>query len=315
MWRGLGLIVALALAVLVLPSAAAASPLVPPGFVLQGSHGYKVFGLFFDGTPHEEPDELILIVGRKGAGLLYAAPAEVDETSVAADLGALGSVDLHFVPTGRPKSEATPCGRPKRLKVEGGRFEGVFDFRGEEDYTRAHAKKVRATPRIAIELVCGATDTSEGFGGHSPGARLTIHRRTAGETTELVVRKNSPTCPARFEAWIEETVGRILVTRDVTFTAAPSAFQFSVPSKAALVVPGGRPFHGSAMYDGRRGKFSRAQGSLTVDFPGHSGVHLLGSHTSAGMVRYVDNPSHPFDLPGVSPFSLPRLGAWLSTRP
>ena len=308
------LIAALAVALLFLPSAAVASPLVPPGFQLKASNGYKVFGVFFDGTPHEERDEVLLFVVREGSAVTYFVPAEAGETSVSADLGALGSVDLHFVPTGRPKSERTPCGTPKRVRVERGIYEGSFELQGEEGFATARAARVPATARILLGLVCGAGGDDGGFGGHSPGARLSIHRRADGASTEFVARTNSPTRPAYFEASIEEKRGRIGISRGVSFKGPSAAFQFDFAAKTATVEPGG-PFHGSAMYDGRRGRFARAKGNLTVDFPGHSGVALLGPRTSAGMVRYVDNPSHPFALPAADAFSLPRLGAWLSTKP
>jgi hypothetical protein len=273
-------------------SAAASQPLVPPGFQLKASDGYKLYGIFFDGTPHEERDELILIVARKGAVVTYFTPAQVDETSVSADLGALGSVDLHFVSAGRPRSEPTPCGTPKRVQVERGTYEGSIDFRGEEGFASARAKQVQADASIVLGLICGQGG-AEGFGGHSPGARLAVHRRATGESTEFVARKNSPTRIARFQASIEERRGRIGISRAVVSTAAPSTFRFAFPAQTAVVRPGA-PFHGSVTYDGSRGRLLRARGDLSVDFPGHRAAHLLGDRTGAGMIRYVDNPSHPF---------------------
>ncbi len=290
----------LVLVVLVCTGPAAASQrLVPPGFQLKASDGYRIYGIFFDGTPHEERDELILFVVGKDGAVSYFAPARADETSISASLGAVGSVDLHFVPAGRARVEHVPCGRPKRIKVEAGFYEGTVDLHGEEGYVRARASRVSATARPLLGLVClGPTD--EGSGGHSPGARLTIHRRAAGGSTEFVARKNSPTRVARFEASIEERRGKLGIARAVRSAGAASAFDFAFPAKTALVRPGG-PFHGEARYDGARGRFRRVQGDLTVDFPGHTGVRLVGSHAGAGMIRYVDNPSHPFDAPLVDP--------------
>lgn len=209
--------------------------------------------------------------------------------------------------------QPTPCGTPKQIEVERGRFEGAFDFRGEEGYTRARVTRVSASARVALSLICGG-ESSEGFGGHSPGARLTIHRKAGGEITELVARKNSPTRPARFQASVEELTGRVKVSRAIWSTAPPVAFQFAFPAKTATVAPGG-PFYGTATYDGGQPKFNRVSGDLAADFPGHSGVPLVGTHARAGMIRYVDNPSHPFALPAADALRVPRLGAWLSTKP
>jgi hypothetical protein len=202
---------------------------------------------------------------------------------------------------------------PKQIEVESGKYEGTIEFRGEGGFATARASRAAADAHVLLGLVCGESG-SEGSGGHSPGARLTIHHDGPAERTEFVVRKNSPTRVARFAASIEERRGRIGIERQISSTAAPATFRFAFPAKTAVVRPGA-PFHGAALYNGDRGKFNRVGGGLTADFPGHSGVHLVGPHTSASMVRYVDNPSHPFDLPGADVFSLPRLGAWLSTKP
>jgi hypothetical protein len=182
-------------------------------------------------------------VVRGHSAVTYFTPAEADETSVSADLGDLGSVDLHFVPAGRPKTEPTPCGTPKRVKVERGAYEGTIDFHGEEGFARAHAARVSASAQILLGLICPGDTSVEGSGGHSPGAQLTIHRRSSGQRTELVVRKNSPTRVARFVASIEERRGRIGISREISGTDAPDAFEFAFPAKTALVRPGG-PFHG-----------------------------------------------------------------------
>jgi hypothetical protein len=172
---------------------------------------------------------------------------------------------------------------------------------------------VQGDARIALGLVCGQGG-NEGFGGHSPGARLTVHRRAARESTEFVARKNSPTRVARYQASITERRGRLAISRAISTTAAPPTFQFAFPAKTALVRPGG-PFHGTASYDGSRGRSLRVRGDLSADFPGHRDVHLVGDRTSAGMIRYVANPSHPFGLPGTGALRAPRLRAWLWTKP
>jgi hypothetical protein len=286
---GVGAVVLLMLS---LAAPASASPLVPPGFRLNASDGYKVFGLFFDGTPHEERDELILIVARRHSSVVYFAPAEADETSVSAQLGAVGSVDLHFVPTGRTRTEPTPCGEPKSVKVEAGSFEGSVDLRGEEGYMHAHATRVRSDAQTTLGLACGGP-SNEGSGGHSPGARLTISRRKGQTAIQFVARKNSPTRASRFEASIQERVGQLGIFRTISSTAAPGAFLFDTKAKTASLDPG-FPFDGKATYDGDRGPFGRVRGNLHVDFPGHSSVLLTGPGTRAAMIRFVENPNHPF---------------------
>ncbi|MGV1049536.1 MAG: hypothetical protein ACOYD4_13560 [Solirubrobacterales bacterium] len=296
----------MALAAALLPAASAcASSFVPPGFRLAASNGYRVYGIFFDGTPREERDELILFVVRKHSAVAYFAPARADETSVSARLGSLGSVDLHFVPSGRSRRERTPCGTPKSVAVRSGVYEGTVDLHGEEGYMRAHATRVRSEARTVLSLVCGGS-SDEGFGGHSPGARLTVLSGREPNRVEFVARKNSPTRPARFEASIGELVDGVGITRSVSSVDGPGAFDFDVPAKSAVVEPAA-PFAGSLAYEGGLGRFRRVHGDLSVDFPGHSDVRVAGPGARAGLIRYVANPGHPFRLP--------RLASWLTTRP
>src|SRR5262249_994193 len=145
-----------------------------------------------------------LIVAHKGSAATYFAPAVADETSVSADLGALGSLDLHFVPTGRSRSETAGCGKPERVEVEQGGYEGTIEFRGEEGFASARATRAPATAKVLLGLVCPGDTSVEGIGGHSPGAELTVHHRAAGDNTELIARTNSPTRPVYLQASIGE---------------------------------------------------------------------------------------------------------------
>jgi hypothetical protein len=304
--RRLGIVAGLvAGALLLAATVASASPFVPPGFRLPASNGYRVFGFFFDGTPREERDELFLFVARRHSAVSYFAPAQADETSVSARLGSVGSVDLHFVPSGDVRSERTPCGTPKSVDVQSGVYEGTVDLHGEEGYMRAHATRVASEARTVLGLVCGGS-FDEGSGGHAPGARLTVVSGREPNRIEFVARKNSPIRPARFEASVGERVGRVGITRAVSSVAAPHAFDFDAEAKSAVVEPGA-PFAGSLAYDGGRGRSRRVHGNLSIDFPGRSGVRLVGPDTRAGMIRSVENPGQVFRVP--------RLGMWPLTKP
>jgi len=286
-------VLAAALASVLLSSASAASP-APPGFRLSASNGYSLHALAFDGDPHEQPDALLLFFGRKGSGVFYSLQnhLEVTETTITADFGQLGSVDLQFVPSGQPRKERSACDR-RPIKIDSGFYEGRIEFEGEEGFTQVDAVRAPGEIRLAASLICSAGD-NEGVGGHAPGARLSLRRRWSGGRLELQVKKNSPTRPTRLSASIEEQQDGLVVARSISTVGGPGAFGFDVPGQTALLRPPS-PFRGAATFHRTsRRTPGRLRGNLTVDFPGRSNVSFVGSRGS--LVRYVDHPSHPFRL-------------------
>jgi hypothetical protein len=274
-------------------SAAAEPPFPPGGFRLPASNGYSLHALAFDGDPRGEHDELILLVGRKGAGATYFAlrHVEVTETTIAADLGRLGSIDLHFVPSGRNKKEHPSCEPRQSVEFDSGFYEGRIDFEGEEGFTAVHATRAPGELQLGLNLICPGGSISEGFGGHAPGARLHLRRPWSDGSVELQARKNSPSRPTRVEASIEERREGLFTFRYVAATGAPAAFDYDVPAQFARLAPPS-PFSGSARFE-RSGKGpGRLHGALSVDFPGRSNVSLAGARGS--LVRYVDNPDQVF---------------------
>ncbi|MGN6200869.1 MAG: hypothetical protein ACTHNY_00490 [Solirubrobacterales bacterium] len=290
------------------PPAAAESLFPPGGFRLAASNGYSIHALSYDGDPRGDRDALILFVGRKDAGVTYGAfrHVEVTETTIAADLGRLGSIDLHFVPTGRPKKEHASCDR-QQFAFDSGFYEGRIDFEGEEGFTEVHASRAPGELRVGLSFICSGGPAVEGAGGHSPGALLRTRRHWPKGNLSFEVKTNSHTRPAYFQASIEERSPAMAVFRSVGATGAPAAFSFDVPAQSARMAPPG-PFAGAARFE-RGGKTpGHLQGSLTVDLPGRSDVSLIG--TRGSLSRYVANPSHPFRSQ-----RRPALSPWLSTNP
>jgi len=281
--------------------AAAEAPLAPGGFRLPASNGYSVHALSFDGDPHGEHDELILFVGRKSAGAIYFAlhRVQVTETTIAADLGRLGSIDLQFVPSGRNRKAHPRCEPKQSVEYDSGYYEGRIDLYGEEGFTAVHATRAAGELQLGLNLICPGGSVNEGFGGHAPGARLRLRRRWAGARVELQARKNSPSRPTRFEASIQERREGLVIFRNVAVTGAPAAFDYDVPAQIARLAPPS-PFSGTARFQ-RSGKGAgRLQGALSVDFPGRSNVSFADARGS--LIRYVDNPGQVF-----RPFLGPRL--------
>jgi len=295
-------------AVLAPSTAAGAAPITPNGFRLEASNGYRLSALSYDGDPKGDSDALLLFLGGKDSSVLYAARkgVEVTETTVSADLGSIGAVDVHFVPSGPPKEEVI-CGSDP-IGFQPGFYEGRVDIEGEEGFTEVHATRAPGDLRFALRLVFCSGDFSEGVYGGSPGARLSVSRAWSKSSLHFVARKNSPTRPARFSASIDERDGDLAISRGVESTAGPGAFEFDVPEQRAVLDPP-PPFEGTARFRGSAGRGpGRLRGSLSVDFPGHSNVSLVGSR--GGLGRYVQNPGQVF-----RPYPRPTLSAWPSTKP
>ncbi len=281
--------------------AMAETPFPPGGFRLPASNGYSLHALSFDGDPHSEHDELILFVGRKGAGATYFAlhHVEVTKTTIAAQLGRLGSIDLHFVPSGRNKKAHPSCEPRQSIEYDSGFYEGRIDFDGEEGFTAVHATRAAGELQLGLNLICLGGSINEGFGGHAPGARLHVRRRWSDGSVELQARKNSPSRPARFEASIEERRLGLFTFRRVVAAGAPAAFDYDVPAQSARLAPPS-PFSGAARFEKSGKTPGRLHGGLSVDFPGRSNVSFADARGS--LIRYVDNPGQVF-----RPLPRPRL--------
>jgi hypothetical protein len=274
--------------------ARAAEPLpAPSGFRLPAANGYTL-SVFAGQSPKTGAGFVLLFVRSPHAQVVYGAPASVSATSIEADLGSVGSIDVDFAPSGETRSEGSPCDDGNPVSFDSGSYMGSIDFKGEEGYSEAHATSARGEIGSMLGLVCSGGPSSEGSGSHSPGARLTV-RRQRNPLLEFEAMKNSPTRTAMFGASIGERRGPLQISRAVETTAGPGAFDFDVPEGFAHVSPPA-PFSGEATYRRSPGKHTSWQGDLAVDFPGRSNVSLTGAGTRAGMRRAVLNPSHPFRL-------------------
>lgn len=272
-------------------STASADLFPPGGFRLPASNGYSIHALAYDGDPHGEHDEVLLYVSREHSAVAYFAQkrVKVTETTIAADLRGVGSIDLHFVPSGKPRSETPACDR-QPLEFDSGFYEGRFDFEGEESFAEANSTRARGEIRFAASLIC-SRPLNEGFGGHLPGARLLARRHWHRGGLEFEATKNSPTRPSRFRAAIQEWLGGLAIAREISSEAEAGAFDFDVPDQIARLGPP-PPFSGLAHFSRSGSRPGLLQGSLKVDFPGRSNVSLGGARGS--LQSWVANPSHPF---------------------
>jgi hypothetical protein len=262
-----------------------------PAFHLRASNGYSVSVLA--GTDRKTgKGDIAVFVGNRTSSVFYSTRAAVSATSIEADLGAVGRIDVDFVPSGVPKTERPDCGG-KPITFEGGRWEGEIDFEGEHGYSEAHATSVRDEAKPALAILCalvgGPVGVGRSGGGHLPGALL--ETRNKAQRAEFRAMKNGPADPARLTASIVEKRGSMQIIRSVDVVAPPGAFQFDVAAGVATVDPPA-PFSGRGEYRRRRGGGSTWRGDLAVDFPGRANVRLAGGSTHASLEGAVQHPAH-----------------------
>lgn len=260
--------------------AAAQPPVVPSAFLLQGSNGYSIAVFAFQAR--EGHSATVEITARKGhMSVTYSAPAAVTETSIAADLGALGQISVNFQPNGQLITRPFKCARQKIVEVAGS-YEGVISFHGEEAYTDVQATSVPADLRLELGAACGFV-TSGGGGSPNPlSAELYVRNPGLGPSFSVV--KARPKSPARFFVEDSEYEAGISITRYASLAMPASSFRYRANLQTATVHPPA-PFSGTARFDRRKKANRRWAGDLAVDLPGLAKAPLTGPLLRAGLVH------------------------------
>jgi hypothetical protein len=256
---------------------AAQAPVVPPSFQLQGTNGYTVVVLA--GQPWSGRPGSVQIVARKGnMGVSYSAPATVTETSITADLGALGAISVSFHPSGQ--STTSKCAG-RKIEVAGGSYEGTIAFHGEEGYTEVEATSVPTDIRPFLAGACDFT-TVTGGSPNSRGAELFVRNPALGP--RFSVAKSGPAATAHFSVEVPEYNAGISIHRFASFSMPAESFRYSPNLQTAAVHPKA-PFSGAAHFDRRKRANRRWSGHLTIDMPGLSNAALTGRQLRVGLVH------------------------------
>lgn len=278
-------------------------------FTVKASNGYKMRVLAFSRKGYRN-GEVLILVGGKGRSVSYLAPATVTDTRVHAELGALGRIDVEFVPSGLQETARSSCDPADKLTYEKGSYVGAVEFRGEEGYTRATATRVPLWMRLLVDFGCASLVGGELSGSRLPGARLRVRRRLDDGNLLLQVNQNRPGGRVWAEAAIEEKRGPIRIAREVEQVYPATSFDFDPKLRFATLRPP-PPFSGAALFLRDAKPQNRWRGNLVVDFPGNSNVALTGSRFRSSLVHaHLDKG--PSRLGGGSRSSLSR---WPSTKP
>jgi len=251
-------------------------------FEVEASNGYSIFAI----AANERADgrgQITLIVSRGRDSVLYTALAQLTATSLEADLGALGSVSLGAVPSGRTKSFRTRCAEGSKVTFEPQRYRGSFEFHGEEGYAEAVTGAPRERLRLLYQAECRTFSSLQVGGDDVSGAGLRLYSRRGDLRLNLTARKNGPHKRTQLQVGVGEVRAGISIFRQISRWLGADAFDYDPLLRTAALVPPA-PFSGSASFHRGAPAGKRWGGNLTVNLPGRSNVPLSGAGIEATLV-------------------------------
>ena len=256
-------------------------------FTLEASNGYEITVTGFLTGRHS-----VTLYARRGLSEVeYTVPGKVTETELDATFGSLGSVDVHFEPSGQVREAISYCDSTHpTVAVDLGTFAGKIEFRGERGYTTVETGRAKggvgndlALPGEPENARCQATAA----GGETvqkaeftsleaiePKSRV---RFTAIATTEVQGEEaGSPDTSRVVLAASSDTKEKLLTIDRSVLTEAPiSDFTFDAALDSASIGPAA-PFSGSAHLRTEPDGVTSWTGSLAAPVPGLGTVSLAG---------------------------------------
>jgi hypothetical protein len=284
-------VAALAAAVLAAPAAAEEPAYYGHHLKLEPSNGFHI-SLSASSEALGIPAGVSIGVETRRSAAIYRAPAKVTATTIQADLGPFGRVDLVLRGSGRERTIPIRCSHGQKYTYETGVWEGVVEFRGEGGYARGRATRLPVLPYITS--YCGSgTGRGESSGPGGPGARLRGKSFAHGRVLSFQVNKNHARGKALFEAELKERRGGVRIYRFASGWLPASAFHYDPDLRNATLSPPA-PFSGSATLTRARNSVSpRWGGDLAIEFPGRE-VALAGPgmnvHLEHACFRLFDKP-------------------------
>jgi hypothetical protein len=251
-------------------------------FHFTGSDGYRVTLGGYGTTAFVNVTRPAHAHPRKAEWSTYITRGKVSSTAIDADFGNLGSVAMHFQPSGETvlgKRHQGCVGRD-RYTIRPGAFVGSVRFRGEGGYVSANVHRVKGKEITPRQLFCrDIFEQVRGGRAHAKGRRSKVTRFQAYMRSGLTATAFNATethGKAVFFAEIEQSIGSVGVFRGVLVHASPATFAFDSALSFAGVTPPA-PFSGSASFQHGPGGRKEWTGSLAVSFPGAPDVPLTGS--------------------------------------
>lgn len=255
---------------------------------LQANHGLSA-------VLEVDDDEIELKISKRGQFAVYFGRGEVTPERIDVDFGRLGEFVVDYTPF-RTLSEREPgrrCEGEPWTTTEG-YLRGTLRFRGERNYVRIEAARVKGTLEHHPERTCD-------FGGRTAAASQVRARAANEDEASLVVRSRDRSTwfsvfgsheegerpYAIFFVGSQEVREGIGVTRFTYAGTRSAGFEFDNRLGTASVDPPA-PFAGSASYRRRPGA-DRWSGTLTVPLLGLGRIRLAGPGFVARMAPRLPN--------------------------
>lgn len=252
-------------------------------FRLQGSNGYELT-IAAAREAYFGYDYVSVRVSRPGATATYVAKGVVMPSSIRADFGRFGRVDVTVSRSGTAIQAPVKCSKQKE-SFEPGELEGTIDFRGEGGFTSVSSSRASLIPwSQTYSYPCGAS-TGESFGPNEPGARLKGASFSGGKILQFQFNKNRPKGQTLYQASLRERRGGVTIFREVKGVDGPAAFRFGRSLRTARLSPAA-PFTGTGALGRSADSVSALwMGSLGVDFPGRPAYPIAGPSVHVSLMH------------------------------
>lgn len=249
---------------------------------LQASHGLSA-------KLEADEDEIQLTVRKGGQQAVYFSQGEVTAEGIAAKFGRLGEFVVDYQPfrTLQTREPGRRCEGEPWTTTEGF-LRGTLRFRGERDYVRIEASRVKGTLTLHPQWECdyGRARASRARDGEAAEDKATLVAHSPRSSVRFGTfssREEDERPYAYFFAVSQEVREGIGISRFTFAGTRSSGFEFDNRLGTAFVDPPA-PFSGSAHYRRRPNARDAWSGSLSAPLLGLGRVRLAGPGFRARMV-------------------------------
>lgn len=241
-----------------------------------------------------DDDEVELKVSKRGQQATYFGQGEVSAGRIAVKFGSFGEFVVDYQPfrTLQTREPGRRCeGEP--ITTTEGFLRGTLRFRGERDYVRIEAARVKGTLVLRPKWSCqyGSAGASRARGAEADEDVATLvanSRRTSIQFAALGSSKADEKPFTSFFAVSQEVREGIVISRFTSARTRSIGFRFDNRRGTAFVDPP-TPFAGSARYLRRSDASDSWSGTLTAPLLGLGRVRLAGPGFDARMVPQLPN--------------------------
>jgi hypothetical protein len=235
-----------------------------------------------------DDDEIELTVSEGGQEVAYFAQGTVTPAGIAVKFGRLGEIVVDYEPfrTLKSREPGPRCEGEPRTTTEGF-LSGTIRFRGERDYVRIEAARVKGTLVLNSRWSCqygpaGASRAPARETEEDSATLAAYSRRNGTRFAAFGPLESRGKLYAAFFVTRHEVREGVGIARSTSAAAPFASFRFD-QRRGTAFVDGPAPLAGWARYQRRPGAPDRWSGTLTAPLLGLGRVRLAGPGFLAGM--------------------------------